>query len=219
MSNQKRKYVKKQRAAKQDETRRRIAAATAELHASVGPARTTVAEIAKRAGVQRPTVYNNFASDKELFAACQAHFMSDSPPPVLDPADGVEEVLRRLYEWWRRNQAMSGNVDRDRGAVPALDELMRETADAQFDALADALAGRLGGGAADPGDPGAAPWRDQSAANAHRGRGSEARAIIRLALRFATWKSLAADGLSDAAAAHAMATAAETASLRGWLPR
>jgi hypothetical protein len=34
---------------------------------------------------------------------------------------------------------MSGSVARDRGAVPALDELMRETPDVRFDALADAL--------------------------------------------------------------------------------
>lgn len=179
MSSERRKYVKKERAEKQRETRRRIAAATAELHAEVGPARTTIAEIAKRAGVQRPTVYNNFESDKELFAACQAHFLTESPPPVLDPNDGVEAVLTRLYGWWRNNEAMSGNVDRDRGALPALDELMRETSDARFDALADTLASR-----------------------------TEARAITRLALRFATWKSLASDGLSDAEAARAMARAA-----------
>jgi AcrR family transcriptional regulator len=183
MSNEKRKYEKRERAAKQEETRRRIAAATAELHAEVGPAHTTIAEIAKRAGVQRPTVYNNFATDKELFAACQAHFLSESPPPDLDPASGLEHVLEQLYSWWRANARMSGNVERDRGAVPALDELMRETADAQFDALADALAAALAGG-------------------------PETRAVIRLALRFATWRSLAADGLSDAAAARAMARSA-----------
>jgi AcrR family transcriptional regulator len=179
VSSEKRKYEKRARADKQVDTRRRIAAATAELHASIGPAKTTIAEIAKRAGVQRPTVYNNFATDKELFAACQAHFLNESPPPPLDPALGVEEVLTLVYGWWRTNQAMSGNVDRDRGAVPALDELMRETSDARFDALADAL--------------GATP---------------EERAFIRVALRFGTWKTLAERGLSDAAAARLMSARA-----------
>jgi AcrR family transcriptional regulator len=201
MSNERRKYEQRGRAAKQEETRRRIAAATAELHAEVGPARTTIAEIAKRAGVQRPTVYNNFASDKELFAACQAHFVAKSPPPVLDPDDGVEEVLTRLYRWWRKNQRTSGNVDRDRGSLPALDELMRETTDAQFDALADALAAGLCG-ARGGGRSGSSPRA------AGRRKATQARAVIRLALRFATWKSLAADGLSDAAAARAMARSA-----------
>src|SRR3954468_22011368 len=102
MSTEKRKYEKRARAEQQQETRRRIAAATAELHATVGPAYTTIAEIAKRAGVQRPTVYNNFANDKELFAACQAHFVSESPPPALDPAAGLERILMQLYGWWRR---------------------------------------------------------------------------------------------------------------------
>jgi AcrR family transcriptional regulator len=175
MSNEKRKYEKRERAAKQAETRRRIAAATAELHASVGPARTTIAEIAKRAGVQRPTVYNNFPREYDLFAACQAHFLSESPPPHLDPGGGLEKVLTAIYRWWRKNQAMSGNVVRDRGSVPALDQLMRDTADAQFDALADAL-----------------------------GSTREERALIRVALTFTTWKTLADRGLSDAAAARAM---------------
>jgi hypothetical protein len=89
--------------------------------------------------VQRPTVYNNFPSEKELLAACQAHFLATSPPPAFDPALGLERVLSDLYGWWRENEGMSGNVARDRGAIPALDELMRETADANFDALADAL--------------------------------------------------------------------------------
>jgi AcrR family transcriptional regulator len=179
MSNKKRKYEKRERAARQQETRRRIAAATAELHATVGPAKTTIAEIAKRAGVQRPTVYNNFATDKELFAACQAHFLEASPPPALDPARGLEANLRDLYGWWRANAAMSGNVDRDRGAVPALDELMRETSDARFDALADAL-----------------------------GATREERAVIRVALTFTTWRTLADRGMSDAAAARAMSARA-----------
>ena len=175
MSNEKRKYEQRDRAAKQEETRRRIAAATAELHASIGPARTTIAEIAKRAGVQRPTVYNNFPTEKELFAACQAHFMTESPLPALDPADGLEEVFSRLYRWWRRNEGMSGNVARDRGSMPALDELMRETADARFDALADAM-----------------------------GDDKQSRAFIRVALTVGTWKTLSARGLSDAAAARLM---------------
>ena len=178
MSSEKRKYEKRARADKQEGTRRRIAAATAELHATVGPANTTIAEIAKRAGVQRPTVYNNFATDKELFAACQAHFLSESPPPALDPARGLEANLRDLYAWWRRNEAMSGNVARDRGAIPALDALMRESSDARFDALADAL-----------------------------GHDRESRALIRVALDFGTWRTLKHRGLSDVAAARLMASA------------
>src|SRR4051794_26543984 len=98
MSNEKRKYEKRERAAKQEETRARIAAATAELHAEVGPANTTIAEIAKRAGVQRPTVYNNFPTETELFAACQGHFITQNPLPDL--SGDIDSVLRELYRWY-----------------------------------------------------------------------------------------------------------------------
>src|SRR5437588_11206209 len=84
MSSETRTYELKARAEKQAETRRRIVEATAGLHSEVGPARTTVAEIARRAGVQRLTVYNNFPDEKELFEACGAYWLSENPPP--DPA-------------------------------------------------------------------------------------------------------------------------------------
>ena len=51
MSTQTRKYELKARAESQRETRERITRAAAELHEEVGVARTTVAEIARRAGV------------------------------------------------------------------------------------------------------------------------------------------------------------------------
>ena len=60
MSTQKRKYELKARAESQQATRDRIAAAAASLHEEVGIAQTTVADIARRAGVQRLTVYNHF---------------------------------------------------------------------------------------------------------------------------------------------------------------
>src|SRR4051795_10199971 len=81
---EKRTYELKERARKQAETRRRIVEATVALHQEVGPARTTVAEIARRAGVQRLTVYNHFPDERELFGACSAHFIGGHPPP--DPA-------------------------------------------------------------------------------------------------------------------------------------
>src|ERR1700716_4009671 len=84
MSSQIRKYELRARAEKQDETRRRIVEATAALHEEVGPARTTVAEIARRAGVQRLTVYNYFPIETELFDACGRHSMETNPPP--DPS-------------------------------------------------------------------------------------------------------------------------------------
>src|SRR5215213_4970406 len=128
----KRRYELKARAERQADTRRRITEATVALHEEVGPARTTVAEVARRAGVTRLTVYNNFPQERELFAACQGHWLELHPLPAFDPSDGAEAVLHQLYIWYRATARMAENVRRDRASVPALDALMTDTADAQM---------------------------------------------------------------------------------------
>jgi AcrR family transcriptional regulator len=50
------------------------------LHQEVGPAKTTISEVAKRAGFQRLTVYNNFPDETSLLGACSAHYVADHPP-------------------------------------------------------------------------------------------------------------------------------------------
>jgi AcrR family transcriptional regulator len=191
MSTQKRRYELKARAESQRETRERIVQATMELHKEVGPARTTVAEIARRAGVQRLTVYNHFPEDVELFGACQAHWMDLHPLPDLsaalalpDPTERVRAVLRGFYAWYRDTAPMAEKIQRDRGAVPALDSLMKQTADVRLAELTAALA------------------------DGFRARGRRAerqRVVIRLALDFWTWRRLDREGLDDAAAAELMA--------------
>src|ERR671932_1051243 len=74
LSSESRKYELKARAESQRETRDQIARVTAELHQEKGVAGTTVAEIARRAGVTRLTVYNHFADLSELLPACAAHY-------------------------------------------------------------------------------------------------------------------------------------------------
>ena len=51
-----RKYELKKRADEMAETRLRITQAAIELHGSVGPSRTTMRAVAKRAGVERRTL-------------------------------------------------------------------------------------------------------------------------------------------------------------------
>jgi AcrR family transcriptional regulator len=196
MSTQTRKYEQKARAESSRRTRERIVEATMELHEEVGPARTTVAEIARRAGVQRLTVYNHFPEEIELFGACQAHWMELHPLPdmssVLELPDAGERLraaLRAFYEWYRETEPMAEKIQRERGAVPALDELMVRTADARLGELAAALA---------------AGFRA-------RGRRAERQALIRLALDFWTWRRLDREGLSDLAAARLMAGAVAAA--------
>ena len=187
----------KARAERQRETRERIARAAMELHGEVGPAKTTVAEIARRAGVQRLTVYNHFPDESALFPACSAHFLALHPFPDVEPAfereepaERVRAVLELLYPWYRETERMTGNIRRDRLSVPALDEFCAKTVDVRFAALADGLAAGF------------------------KARGTRARhlhALIAVALEFWTWRRLREEGLDDGAAAALMAAAVAAA--------
>ncbi len=95
VSTHRRKYELKARAQRQRQTRERIVAATVALHEEVGPARTTIADIARRAGVQRLTVYNTFPDAAELFRACQAKFLAEHPPPASTDSDDLERALEK----------------------------------------------------------------------------------------------------------------------------
>jgi len=191
MSTQKRSYELRERARRQAETRRRIIEATVALHEEKGPAATTVAEIARRADVSRLTVYNHFPTDGDLYAACQRHYFTLTPRPDLGPAlalaDGgarVRAVLERLYRSYRRQEPMTSKVLRDRGSLPALDDLLSRTLDSGQAMLADTL---LDGLAAD------------------RATRKRARAAIALALDFSTWQRLTRERLNDRDAAGLMA--------------
>jgi AcrR family transcriptional regulator len=197
MSSQIRKYELRARAEKQAETRRRIVEATAALHEEVGPVRTTVAEIARRAGVQRLTVYNHFPNEVELFDACGQHWMDRNAPPdpsgalALDnPDERLRAVLGPLYRWYRKNARTTENLQRDRLVMPALEAVMRIRMDQQFANLASALAS------------GFAP-------NGQSAKG--VRAVIALALDFWTWRRLADEGMSDEDAAALMVGGIEAA--------
>jgi AcrR family transcriptional regulator len=197
VSSQIRKYELKARAEKQAETRRRIVEATAALHQEVGPARTTVAEIARRAGVQRLTVYNHFPNEIELFDACGQHWMERNPPPDASAALAIENlderlraVLRPLYQWYRKNAQITENLQRDRLVVPALEAVMRIHMDQQFANLATALAS------------GFAP-KGRRAKSVH--------AAAAVALDFWTWRRMAGEGMSDHAAAVLMVGAVKAA--------
>jgi AcrR family transcriptional regulator len=191
-----RKYELKARAESQRETRERITKATAELHEEKGVAHTTVAEIARRAGVTRLTVYNHFADLSELLPACAAHYERLHPRPdfegVLDLRDAGERVhgvLSRLYAWYRETEPMYGKLLSDRASVPELDRFLEQSVDRMLADLAE----------------------DLTAGFARRGAPAERlRALIRLALDFWTWRRLTREGLADETAADLMAAAVST---------
>lgn len=178
----KRPYQMKKRARSQDETRRRIIEATMQLHEELGPRATTISAIARRAGVQRLTVYNHFADETALFQACTSHWLSLNPPP--DPAQwtGIRSgesraraALMALYGYYRRTARMWTAAWRDEADVAALQAPMAEIR-AWLCGIADGL---LAGFAA------------------------EGRQLVLLgstihhALAFSTWASLDGQGLGD----------------------
>src|SRR6478672_9106091 len=120
-----RRYRKRRRAELELETRHRIAAATARLHGTVGPARTTVSAIAEEAGVQRSTVYRHFPDDQALFDGCTAHFYGRHPMPdierwvgIADPDERLRRALTDLYAWYGETEDMLSNTQRDAAFVP-----------------------------------------------------------------------------------------------------
>jgi AcrR family transcriptional regulator len=190
VSSEKRTYKLKERARRQEQTRERIIQATVALHQEVGPAATTVAEIARRAGVSRLTVYNNFPTDGDMFAACQRRFLTNNPVPDLSaalaidqPGERVRAVLALMYRSFRQQAPMSAKVLHDRGALPALDALLVRTRDASIAQLTTTLAGGFA---------------------ARGAAGARLRALISLALDFWTWQRLTQEGLSDDKAARLM---------------
>jgi AcrR family transcriptional regulator len=115
-----RSYRLGKRADRQRETRNRIVEAAVDLHCSIGPARTTIARIAERAGVQRHTYYAHFPDERGLFLACSELALSRDPLPNPDSWLSLgpgKERLRRgladLYGWYGRNEAQAACVLRD----------------------------------------------------------------------------------------------------------
>src|SRR5688572_20401224 len=181
----KRKYELRQRAEEMAETHRRITEAAIELHGTVGPSRTTLSAVAKRAGVERRTLYRHFPTEADLFVACSTHYFATNRWPELDswraigdPAERQGRALDELYAYYERNEPMLGNVLRDaevlalaRDAVAPLRAFLEEAAEV----LAE-------------GRP-------------VRGRKQELLlAALRHALAFPTWRSLTANGVARAEA-------------------
>jgi AcrR family transcriptional regulator len=187
-SKRKRSYNKRERARQEAETRLRITEAVMDLHRTVGPANTTVTEVAKKAGVGRMTVYNHFPTDYELIEACSTHWSEQNPLPdptgwarVEDPDRRLDAALTELYAWFGQTEDMMGKVLRDAPIVPALGELMEERWFALVGAMVDTLAAGRG---------------------ARGGAARRVRAAIRTAVDFWTWRNLTVNGgLDDATAA------------------
>jgi AcrR family transcriptional regulator len=184
-----RKYELKERAEGQARTRARIVKATLELHETVGPARTNVSEIARRAGVERRTIYNHFPDEHELFEACGALWVAERPLPnptswqdIDDPQARTRAALTAIYSYYAVNGNELGPVLRDSLAIPPL-----------RDVLDHGLLGYLAG----IGEDLVRAWRRRGHVRAR------VAAVIAVALDFGSWRRLTAPGglAGDSAAA------------------
>jgi AcrR family transcriptional regulator len=180
-----RRYELKERARRQEQTRRRIVEAAVDLHTSVGPARTTISAIAARAGVERHTVYAHFPDDRSLFDACSAHWEARHPLPdaevlaeIDDPVRRLRRALAEMYAWYESVETELAPLVRDASVVPA------------------EIAGRRLAHLAMIADVTARGWP----------RRKSVRAALGHALEFETWRSLVRrQGLSRTQAVDAMA--------------
>jgi AcrR family transcriptional regulator len=182
MSVEKRQYRKKQRAADEEQTRRRITEATVALHETVGPLHTTVKAVAERAGVQRATVYRHFPDESALLAACSAHWLERRPPPdpapwaaIADPEERLRTALHAMYRFYRAAEPMLANLLRDEPYVETLTPVLRP----MHQQMA-AIAGLLLRGR---------PERGR--------RRTRVAAALAHAVDFEAWRSLARGGLDD----------------------
>ena len=164
-------YELKRRAERRDETRRRIVDAAVALHQTVGPAATTISDIAERAGVGRVTVYRHFPDEAALLNACSGHYFVQHPFPdidswraIEDPAGRLDVALRETYEYHDATQEMQLRVLRDKRDDPVMTPYHEH-----WEKATDVLA---------------AGW------GARGRRRTMLRAGIALALSFDTWRTL-----------------------------
>ena len=174
-----RSYQLKRRAERQDETRQRIIEATIELHQTIGPARTTISEIAERAQVGRVTVYRHFPDEATLSRACSGQYFERHPFPdpdhwqkIADPAERLQTGLRETYAFHAATEPMISHALAD-----ARDHPVMAPYHAHWQHAADILS---------------APWRLRGS------RRTMLHAAIALALSFDTWRTLTQEqGLSN----------------------
>ena len=179
-------YRLRARAAAMDRTHERITHAAVELHGTIGPAATTMSAVAELAGVTRATLYRHFPNEEALFTACSSDWLAANPRPdtsgwvaVADPVRRLAAALGELYAYYRSTEQMRSNLLRDIATIP---EIFRAGIVAFEPATVQVL---------EAGWPRASGARLRHAAIGH-------------AVGFATWRSLAKQGLTDEEAAELM---------------
>lgn len=177
----KRPYKLQKRAEKQAETRQKIIEATIELHQTKGPGHTSMADIAKQAGVGKVTVYRHFPDEPTLSRACSGLYFQRNPFPdpagwreVAGPLGRLRHGLNETYAYHAQTQQMI-----DRALADARDHPVMRPYHALWEGAADIILEAW------------LPRKD----------GKPLRAGLIMALSFETWRALVKEqGLSQAEA-------------------
>jgi AcrR family transcriptional regulator len=185
-------YTLKRRAEQQAMTRQRIVEAAVELHGSIGPALTTISMVAERAGVQRHTFYAHFPDERGLLLACSGLVAERDPLPdaepwrtIEDPRERLRVGLRAIYDWYERNADLAACVLRDAEHHALTREISELRLGVPMAAVGEVLGAKLN---------------------------AKQRALLRLALSFFTWRTLAREnGMTQGAAVAAMVQAIDSA--------
>ena len=185
-------YTLKRRAEQQAETRQRIVEAAVDLHGTVGPALTTFSMVAERAGVQRHTLYAHFPDERSLLMACSALALERDPLPDPTPWRSIEDRHERLrvgltavYGWFERGAELAACVLRDAEYHSLTKEIIAMRMGPYMTAYQEVLGAKLS---------------------------MKQRAVLRLALSFFTWRTLAREaGLDRNAAVGVMVRAIDCA--------
>jgi AcrR family transcriptional regulator len=175
MPDQKRRYQMNLRAELQQATRQRITESAMNLHATLGPSRTSMSAVAEHAGVRRSTLYRHFADEAALLEACSAHWMSRHPLPdlaswaaVRDPHERLRYALAELYAYYEGAEPMLSNILRD---LDSMESVQRQFA--PFLHYMEAARSTLTAGRRQRGSP-----------------AKRTRAALGHAMAFTTWRSL-----------------------------
>jgi AcrR family transcriptional regulator len=172
-----RSYRQTNRAEQVAETRRRLVEAAIKLHATIGPARTSLSQVARAAGLSRPTLYAHFPDESALLRACTFHSLASDPPPdpqtwvqVTSAGERVRRGLAELYDYFERNESLTANILKDMYTVPAMKELHVPILETAFTQMGEILG---------------AGFEDRTEAVRQRRR-----AAVAVALSFGTWQVL-----------------------------
>jgi len=145
-----------------------------------GPLATTMGQIAKRAGVERVTLYRHFGDERSLQRAAAQYCFARFPPPrpdglakLTDPFERATKALDELYAHWELMAPLVRPILRDADVAP--ERISLQTRDRYVEALRAAALGAF-------------PARAR--------RRPQLREAIRHAFDFRTWDSLERGGFS-----------------------